>query len=184
PYEYVLDTFGLSNGVHTLTVKAYDWAGNIGQASVAVTVQNATVPGPTIPRHYNHIRIAGLAYDGTPFDATTQNLLKNSVDLVIPNPRYLSQINGIAPNTPQLIYSNVSNLYEQLLTDWLTYADQHGQDREDAFYHAGEPVPWTGDSGSSLPVSNFWSVLEGANLAALTNLTSASRNATTNDVPF
>jgi transcription-repair coupling factor (superfamily II helicase) len=55
---------------------------------------------------------------------------------------------------------------------------------EDAFYHAAEASAWTGNSASALPVTNFWSVLEGANLAALTNLTSASRNATANDVPF
>src|SRR5207244_4723550 len=58
PYEYSLDTFGLTNRAHTITVKAYDLAGNVGQASVIVTVQNATVALPTIPSHYTHIRIA------------------------------------------------------------------------------------------------------------------------------
>src|SRR5262249_40506029 len=128
--------------------------------------------------------IAALAYSGTPITSFEQNLLRNSVDLVIPNPKYLSQINAVAPATPQLIYTNVSNLYEQLLTDWLTYADRHGYNREDAFYHASQATGWTGNSASSLPVTNFWSVLQGASLSALTNLTSASRNSTSNDVPF
>jgi hypothetical protein len=184
PYAYSLDTFGLANGGHTITVRAYDLAGNVGQASVNVTVQNAVVPLPAIPSHYTHIRIAELAYTGTPFTTVEQNLLRNSVDLVVPNPSYLSQINAVAPNTPQLIYTNVSNLYENLLTDWLIYADQHGYSREDAFYHAAQATPWTGNSASALPVNDFWSVLEGANVSALTNLTSASRNTTTNDVPF
>ena len=69
---------------------------------------------------------------------------KKSFDLVIPHPSYLPLIDSVAPQTPQLIYTNLSNLYEQLLTDWLTYADQRGLDRELAFYHAGTPTPWTG----------------------------------------
>src|SRR5262249_53864095 len=63
-------------------------------------------------------------------------------------------------------------------------ADRHGLDREEAFYHAAAVTPWTGDSSSSQPVNWFWSVRKGANLAALTNLTSAAHSASTNDVPF
>lgn len=41
PYAFTLDTTSLANGTHTLTVKAYDAAGNIGTSgNVTVTVAN------------------------------------------------------------------------------------------------------------------------------------------------
>jgi hypothetical protein len=184
PYQWSLDTSSLANGTHTLTVKAFDMAGNAGSTTITITTQNDTLPKPTIPQHYSHIRIAELDYSGTPFTAYEQNLLKNSVDLVIPSPSYLAQNNAVAPNTPQLIYTNVSNLYEGLLTDWLTYADAHGLDRELAFYHASQPMAWSGASASSLPVNQFWSVLRGADVTKLTSYTSASRNSAAGDLPF
>ena len=184
PYIWNFDTNGLANGTHVLSVKAYDPSGNMGQASITCTVNNGAPSLPNIPRHYNQIRIAELAYIGTPISSFEQNLLKNSVDLVIPNTRYLAQINSLAPSTPQLIYTNVSNIYENLLTDWLIFADAHGFNREDAFYHVAKATPWTGDSSSSQPVNWFWSVRKGSSLSALTNLTSASHNATVGDVPF
>ena len=59
PYVWNFDTGTASNGVHTLTVKAYDLAGNIGQASLSISTSNATaLPRPVIPQHYSHIRIA------------------------------------------------------------------------------------------------------------------------------
>src|SRR4029077_1899199 len=118
PYEWALDTAGLANGTHTITVKAFDLAANIGTACITITTQNSAPDKPDIPRHYNHIRLASLAYVGTPIDAFAQNLLRNSIDLVIPHPSFLTQINSVSPNTPQLIYTNVSNIYEKLLTDW------------------------------------------------------------------
>lgn len=81
-------------------------------------------------RHYSHIRVAMLAYTGTPVGTVEQNLLRQSVDLVIPHIRYLDQFNALAPATPQMIYTNVSNIYEELLTDWLNYADRRMFDRE------------------------------------------------------
>src|SRR5205807_1657321 len=44
---------------------------------------------PTVPRHYDWIRLANLAYYGTPIDSYAQSLLRNSIDLVIPNLDYL-----------------------------------------------------------------------------------------------
>src|SRR5207253_6357329 len=91
----------------------------IWSADYTFTTNNpdaAPVPKPTISRHYPNIRIAELAYGGNPMGAFEQQLLRNSVDLVIPNPQYLQKIQGTAPDTPQLIYSNVSNLYQGLLT--------------------------------------------------------------------
>jgi hypothetical protein len=184
PYEWKLDTNGLANGLHSITVRAFDVAGNVGQATVNCTVNNSGVALPNIPQHYTHIRIAELAYSGTPLGAFEKQLLQNSVDLVVPNPTYLSLINGVAPATPQLIYTNVSNLYEGLYTDWLTYADQHRLDREEAFYHAAKATAWTGDSGSSQPVTWFWSVQRGSSLNKLTNLTSAAHSTTAADVAF
>lgn len=127
------------------------------------------LPRPAIPRHYPHIRIAMLAYAGTPFSNFEDDLLRNSVDLVVPNTAYLERLNKVAPQTPRLIYTNTSNLYLDLLTDWLAYADQRGQPREAAFYHAARPVPFRGDSPSSRAVRMFWNIARGG--ATLTNLT-------------
>jgi hypothetical protein len=83
------------------------------------------------------------------------------VDLVISDPVYLSHIHAVAPNTPQLIYTNVSSVYLGLLTDWLNYADAHGYAREEAFYHATQAAPFAGAGGSTLPVDWFWGVYVG-----------------------
>src|SRR5439155_26233915 len=97
---------------------------------------------PSIARHYSHIRVAAFAYYGTPLGAFEQNLLQNSVDLVIPNTSYVDQISAISAQTPQFIYSNASNIYRELLTDWLNFADAHGYSREAAFYHATQALPF------------------------------------------
>jgi hypothetical protein len=143
--------------------KAYDRAGNVGQASELITVRTRThTPAPPIdiPQHYDWIRIAELAYRGTPLDAIFRQLLLHSVDLVIPNPDYLNAIHAIAPNTPQLVYTNVSSLYSTLLTDWLNYADSHHVSREDAFYHVTHATYFSGDSNSSQPVNWFYRVYQ------------------------
>jgi hypothetical protein len=183
PYQWSFDSSSLANGSHTITAKAFDMAGNVGTASITVTTQNDVLPNPTILRHYSHIRVASLMYSGTPFTTYEQNLLKNSIDLVIPNPTYLARIASAAPNTPQLIYTNVSNVYEQLLTDWLAYADAHNLNRELAFYHASQPLAWSGASAASMPVNWFWSVFR-SNLGKLTNYSTASRDANVGDLPF
>jgi hypothetical protein len=127
---------------------------------------------PEVPRHYPHIRIALLAYSGNPMGAFEDRLLRESVDLVVPNAAYLKHIHGVAPNTPQLLYTNTSNLYLDLLTDWLTYADAQGHSREGAFYHAARPIGFRGDSPSSQPVTWFWGVYRGGR--SLHDVTSAA----------
>jgi hypothetical protein len=130
------------------------------------------LPRPAIPRHLEHIRIAMLAYRGAPFGAFEEQLLRNSVDLVIPHTGLLERIRAVAPNTPQLIYTNTSNLYLELLTDWLAYADRRGLPREAAFFHATRPVAFRGDSASSRPVNMFWGVYRGG--GKLTDVTSTA----------
>jgi hypothetical protein len=103
---------------------------------------------------------------------------------VIPNPQYLSLIHGVSPNTPQMIYTNFSNLYQQSLLDWLDYANVHGLNPEDAFYHVTTATAFTGASASSQPVTWFWYVGRGASLTSLTNLTSAAHDSTVGDVTF
>jgi hypothetical protein len=121
---------------------------------------------PDIPRHYPHIRIALLAYHGNPMGSLEDQLLRESVDLVVSNPIYLEHVHQVAPKTPQLIYTNTSNLYQGLLLDWLTYADEHRLSREMAFYHAAHATPFRGDSPSSQPVTWFWSVYRGSRTPA------------------
>jgi hypothetical protein len=186
PATWTLDTTTLTNGTYTLVVRAFDAAGNVGQAEYTFTTDNpglGPIPTPVIPRHYPHIRIAQLAYSGNPMGAFEQNLLRNSVDLVIPNTQYLATIQGVAPDTPQLIYSNVSNLYQGLLTDWLRYADTRGVSRELAFYHVTRATNFTGTSPSSQPVTWFWGVYQTAN-GTTTDVTSAARGGRNFNVTF
>jgi hypothetical protein len=147
------------------------------------TAVSPSLARPTIPQHYSWIRLAELAYSGTPMDSTTDQLLRNSIDLVIPNGAYLGHIDSVAPNTPQLIYTNFSNLYQDLLTDWLAYADAHGMPREDAFYHVTAATPFSGNSASSQPVNWFWAVQRGGG-SSWNNLTSRARGTASGGVTF
>jgi hypothetical protein len=187
PAAWTLDTTTLANGTYTLTVRAFDSAGNVGTAEYTFATSNAAsapITPPVIPRHYSHIRIAQFAYSGNPMGAFEQNLLRNSVDLVIPNTRYLATIQATAPDTPQLIYSNVSNLYQGLLTDWLAYADRNGVSREAAFYHVTKATPFTGSSPSSQPVTWFWGGYQTTPAGAVTDVTSAIRGGRNFNVTF
>jgi hypothetical protein len=187
PAGWTLDTTTLTNGTYTLNVRAFDAAGNVGSTDYAFTTNNpdsGPIPKPTIPRHYSHIRIAQLAYSGNPMSSFELNLLRNSVDLVIPNVRYLNTINATSPNTPQLIYSNVSNLYQGLLTDWLAYADKMGVSRELAFYHVTKATAFTGASPSSQPVNWFWRAYQTLAGGAAADVTSEVRAGRTTNITF
>jgi hypothetical protein len=149
-------------------------------ALVILLPRGASYPGdpvpvkrPAIPRHYPHIRIALLAYHGNPMGPFEDELLRKSVDLVIPNETVMKHIRQVAPDTPQLIYTNTSNLYLDLLTDWLDFADRHRLPREGAFYHVTKPMPFRGDSPSSRPVTWFWRVFRGT--SPLYDVTSEAR---------
>jgi hypothetical protein len=187
PADWTFDSTTVVNGTHTLTVRAFDAAGNFGSTDLSITIDNEDsdpLDRPDIPRHYSHIRVAQLAYSGTPMGDFEKNLLRNSVDLVIPNPQYLSTINATSPDTPQLIYSNVSNLYQGLLTDWLTFADRTGASRELAFYHVTKATPFTGVSSSSQPVNWFWGVYQSNGTSPPTDVTSAARGGRNFNVSF
>ncbi|MGL6075924.1 MAG: hypothetical protein ACRC8S_17340 [Fimbriiglobus sp.] len=136
-----------------------------------------TSPGtlPTVARNYSHIRLANLAYYGTPFGAKENELLRDSIDLVIPNLEYLDDVNAVSPGTPQFIYTNVSNIYLGLLSDWNAYADRNRLDREGAFYHVTSATPFNGMSASAVPVNRFWGVYK-STPAGWTNLTRDARN--------
>ncbi len=179
PYNWNFDTTTLANGTHTLTVKAYDPAQNIGQASVTFSTQNdlTPLPLPNIPQHSPDIRLLDLAYNGGASQLPPSDipLLQNIVDLVVPDPSYASQINAVAPNTPQLLYSNVSSLYQSTLLKWLNYAEANGISPEEAFYHVSQATPYSRSGGSTQPVNWFWGVYVGG--AALTDVTWGARTA-------
>ena len=183
PYNWTLNTDNFTNGTHELLVVAIDNAGNVAEAEQQVTFANASTL-PTIPQHYPSIRIAELAYSGTPMGSFETQLLRSSIDLVVPSTQYLTTVNAASPNTPQLIYSNVSNLYGSLLTDWLNWADANGVPREDAFYHVSAPTPFSGTSASAQPVDWFWNVAQGPDrgTSGFTNLTSTAHGGGSN--PF
>jgi hypothetical protein len=133
---------------------------------------------PKVPRNYQHIRVANLAYFGTPFGDFENSLLRNSVDLVIPNVAYLDQIDEVSPETPQFIYTNVTNIYLGLYTDWLQYADRNRLDRESAFFHVTKETPFIGLSASSVPVNKLWGVYRGDD-SGWENITSNARQSDT-----
>ncbi|MSR54873.1 MAG: hypothetical protein EXS09_16525 [Gemmataceae bacterium] len=140
--------------------------------SASLTVAPTTAP----TQHYQHIRVAMLAYFGTPIGPYETNLLRKSVDLVIPSLSYLNQIDSVASGTPPMIYTNVSNIYGELLTDWLNYADRKGFNREGAFYHVNKATPFSGDSGSSKPVNWFWSIQRGRDTHGWLDLTQVTKS--------
>jgi hypothetical protein len=180
-YQLSFNTRQIANGAHTLTVLAYDWAGNVGQASINFTVQNLDLV-PVIPRHYSYIRIAQLDYSGNPMGTIEDQLLHSSVDLVVPADNYLSEIHTVAPTTPALTYLNISNIYQNLLTSWLSYADSHGIPREQAFFHVSQAVRFSGNSPSSEPVNWFWKVFQSG--STWTDATSRARGTQTGGVSF
>lgn len=187
PAAWTFDTTSVVNGTYTLTVRAIDSAGNIGSADYTFAVNNPNsdpVPKPDIPRHFSHIRIAQLAYSGNPMGAVEQQQLRTTVDLVVPNTKYLETIDATSPATPQLIYSNVSNLYQDLLADWLNYADRVGASRELAFYHVTRATAFTGSSPSSQPVTWFWGAYQSSGTGTPTDITSAARGGRTFNVKF
>jgi hypothetical protein len=154
-------------------VRAWDEASHFAQAQVSFYTRKSgpSVGGLNIPQHYSWIRIAELAYGGTPLSSYEQQLLRNSVDLVVANASYFQSFNQTSPGTPRLVYTNASNIYLDLLTDWLHYADAHGFDRESAFFHVTRATPISGDSGSSQPVNWFWGVYEGGDSAVFNDFT-------------
>ncbi|HUR52711.1 MAG TPA: hypothetical protein VMZ71_01175, partial [Gemmataceae bacterium] len=127
---------------------------------------------PTVARNFSWIRIAQLAYHGTPMGAYEKALVRDAVDLVIPNLTYLDDIAAVSPGTPQFVYTNVSNIYLGLFTDWLQYADRNHVSREAAFYHATRATPYSGMSASAVHVNRFWGVYRGS-----TDLTRIARTA-------
>src|SRR5262249_57397029 len=104
-----------------------------------------------------------------------EKLLRNSVDLVIPSRDYLDDIKEAAPKTPAMIYTNVSSLYLETLTDWLNWADAHDADREAAFYHVRSATRFRGDSSSSQPVNWFWGIYQGGWTPDFLDLTASAR---------
>jgi hypothetical protein len=183
PFTWTLDPSTVPGGDHLLTVIAYDLAGHAVQSSLSVTTRGTTpVEVLNTPQHYSWIRLAELAYSGTPLGAFEAQLLRNSIDLVIPNAAYLSTINSIAHNTPQLIYTNVSSIYGNLLLSWDNWAEAHGISPESAFYHVTAPTVFSGDSSGSQPVNWFWGVYEGGAQVNFTDLTSAAHTANDRNV--
>lgn len=161
PYTWAFDTSFVPNGTHTLLVKAYDDADNVGVASTTVTTSNnTTLTMPSFPRHQSSIGITELDYGSGNFDPT---LLQNNVDAVVvdyTNLSDLAKIHNAYPSDQELIYTNVSNIYLGLLSNWLNYAEQNGIDAEQAFYHVSVATPFTYADypGSTQPVDWFWGV--------------------------
>jgi Bacterial Ig domain len=188
PHSWTLDSTTLPNAAHELVIRAFDHLGNPSTQTIRFTTTNTNpatpVYRPELPRKQSHIRIAQLAYSGNPMSSFEQQRLAQSVDLVIPNTRFLNTIETASPSTSQVIYSNISNLYLDLLQDWLSYADTNRLDRESAFYHVSEATPFSGSSPSSQPVTWLWGVYRQTGTSPPTDLTSNSRGGRTTQTEF
>jgi Bacterial Ig domain len=173
PASWTLDTTTLANGNHTWDVRIIRTDGSVVTKQFLFSVDNAAPGTPTNPdssRKYSHIRLAQLAYSANPMGSYELTLAKNSLDLIVSHNTFLNKLETATPDTTKVIYTNVSNLYQGLLTDWLASADKAGVDRESAFYHITTPTAYTGASPSSVPVDRFWNVTQGSK-----DLTSAAR---------
>jgi hypothetical protein len=110
------------------------------------------------PQHYPNIRIAELAFFGSPLDnslpSSYADYLQNSVDLVVRDefqtPTQLSRVSQYG--TTQLIYTNFSDLTRSdddlgnpnKFTDFYEYADkQPVPNREGAFFHVASSTGFT-----------------------------------------
>jgi hypothetical protein len=137
-----------------------------------------------LPHKHCHVRLAQLAYNGTPQDTDMAGQAANDIDLVVARSAGIrSFIRAASPDTPQLVYSNASNIYGNwegntlanggLLVSWLNYADAWaaaGEDRESGFYHcAMTTLNANGKNGckysvsgqSTVPVTWLWQVKAG-----------------------
>jgi chitodextrinase len=77
PYNFSLDTTSLGNGVHTLTTKAYDAAGNIGSSpSVTINVTNGQQGDSTPPSTPTGLVTTGVAASsiGLAWQPSTDNV--------------------------------------------------------------------------------------------------------------
>ncbi len=135
-------------------------------------------------RKYDHIRIAQLAYGGQQFTNVERMQFAESVDLVVANPTLLNTFEAASANTPKTIYSNVTNIYRDLLSDWLETADITGVSREAAFYHVSQATPFTGNSPSAAPVTWFWNASKISTSGAITSVRTEARGTQSTGVTF
>jgi len=145
-----------------------------------------SVPRAEGVRKYSHIRLAQLAYSGNPAGTFETNLARNSLDLIIPNPRYLQAFETATPDTTKVIYTNLSNVYGELLTDWNAYADANRIPREQAFYHVTQATAFVGNTQTSQPVYQFWNAqrVNVNGTGTPVNLTSEARGSRNPGVTF
>lgn len=161
PFVWNFDTNTTSTGAHVIEARAYDAANNIGTTSINVTTTNdLQLIYPTIPQKMSHIRVAQFAYAGWVMGSFEEELLQNHIELVVAPTSSTSQITGVVTGLPMLAYTNSSNVYTNLLEDWLDFAETGNFDPEDGFYHAAKKTSFTGDSPSSQPVNKFWEIWE------------------------
>ncbi len=133
-----------------------------------------------MPRHYPHIRLANLAYYGTPLGSFEQSLLRNSVDLVIPNLDYLDDIAAVAPEHPAVrLHERLEHLPRPAHRLAGVRRPQPA-DREAAFYHVNRADPVQRAERVGRPGRTAsGACTAGTDAAGWANVTSDARNAAT-----
>ncbi|ADI84783.1 Ig-like domain-containing protein [Geobacter sulfurreducens] len=83
PFTYSLNTTSVSDGTHTLTAKAYDAAGNIGETTVTVKVANdATAPTVSLSAPTSGATVSGVVSVNA---TATDNLAVAKVEFYVNN---------------------------------------------------------------------------------------------------
>ncbi|MCF2141809.1 MAG: Ig-like domain-containing protein [Candidatus Lokiarchaeota archaeon] len=110
PYSWSVDTTALSDGAHTITVQAFDAAGNYGEDSISITVDNTPSQTQLITREFNDA-VAGYEVDYfeltdvEPGEMTVSVSWGNSYDIdcyICTTPDYTNYLaRGYTTNNPE-----------------------------------------------------------------------------------
>lgn len=117
PYNYSWDTTKAAAGSHSIVVKAYDAAGNVGPATTTVTVQNQTsdTQAPTAP---SNLTAAASAYNKVTLNwgASTDNVGVTSYT-VIRNGTPVAKVNNVTTYTDTTVLPQTQYTYQVTASD-------------------------------------------------------------------
>jgi len=132
---------------------------------MVVSVKPALADPFAVPPNNQSIRLFGAdyGYDFSKPDPVLINRYPNYPWTPDQPTQYTRSVSGIigasayfkqtSPTMAELLYTNASNIYLDVLLDWLSFADTKGYPREGAFFHVTTPTKFSASSPSSLPVT-------------------------------
>ena len=178
-WEWQPNTTYWANGTYTIEAQAWSVARSDtpGTASTTYTVSGSSAMAVTsagLPQRRANFRVRQSSGGGAPFPSsvTGTSPADGSYEAyVIPKtdffanglswgsgPGIYDYIKSVDSTAALDSYNNYTNLYQNILVDWLNYADQNGYNREAAFGHLLSATAWSGRGGSSRAANLFWVV--------------------------